>query len=89
MVYLIVAGLSEVACAVGLECTEGFTRDWPNVVVGLVIVVSLAILAIAFRTISIGTGYAMWTRIGVVGTAILGVLLFKRSVNSGELVSSH
>lgn len=72
---LFVAGLLEVGWAIGLKYTEGFTRLWPSVFTILAIVVSMVLLGIAVRTIPVGTGYAVWTGIGAVGTATLGIIL--------------
>ena len=73
---LFLAGLFEIGWAVGLKYTDGFTRLWPSVITGAAIVASMYFLALAVRTIPIGTGYAVWTGIGVVGVAILGMILF-------------
>ncbi len=73
---LFVAGLVEVAWAVGLKYTEGFTRLWPSVLTVAGGLASFFLLAQAARTIPIGTAYAVWTGIGAVGTAALGMLLF-------------
>jgi quaternary ammonium compound-resistance protein SugE len=75
-VWLTVAGLLEVVWAIGLKYTVGFTRPWPSVVTGAAMLASLYFLALAVRTIPIGTGYAVWTGIGAVGVAILGMVLF-------------
>jgi quaternary ammonium compound-resistance protein SugE len=79
--YLLIAGLFEVAWAVGLKFTDGFTRWWPSVWVGTAMMVSLFFLSLALRTIPLGTGYAVWTGIGAVGTAILGMILFNEPAN--------
>ena len=76
---LVVAGLCEVGWAIGLKYTEGFTRPFPTAIVVAVMVASVWLLAIALRTIPVGTGYAVWTGIGAVGTAILGMILFGES----------
>jgi quaternary ammonium compound-resistance protein SugE len=73
---LAVAGLFEVAWAVGLKYTDGFTRWWPSVGTALAMVVSVVLLALAMRTLPVGTAYAVWTGIGAVGTALLGIALF-------------
>ena len=73
---LAVAGLFEVAWAVGLKYTEGFSRWWPSVGTALAMVVSVVLLALAMRTLPVGTAYAVWTGIGAVGTALLGIALF-------------
>ena len=73
---LAVAGLFEIGWAVGLKYTDGFTRLWPSVWTGLAMVVSVVLLALAVRTLPIGTAYAVWTGIGAAGTALLGIYLF-------------
>lgn len=73
---LVVAGLFEIGWAIGLKYTEGFTRLWPSVWTVAAMVVSIALLGLALKTIPIGTGYAVWTGIGAAGTAILGIILF-------------
>ncbi len=75
-VVLFVAGLVEVAWAVGLKYTAGFTRLWPSVLTIAGGFASFFLLAQAARTIPIGTAYAVWTGIGAVGTAALGMVLF-------------
>jgi quaternary ammonium compound-resistance protein SugE len=75
-VCLFVAAIFEIGWAVGLKSTHGFTKLWPSVLTISAMVVSMTLLAIAVRTIPIGTGYAVWTGIGAVGTAILGILLY-------------
>jgi quaternary ammonium compound-resistance protein SugE len=71
-----IAGLAEVGWAVGLKYTEGFTRLWPSVLVLASMVLSVWLLSLALRTLPVGTGYAVWTGIGAVGTATLGIFLF-------------
>ena len=73
---LAVAGLFEVAWAVGLKYTDGFSRWWPSVGTALAMAVSVVLLALAMRTLPVGTAYAVWTGIGAVGTALLGIALF-------------
>ncbi|HSH45981.1 MAG TPA: quaternary ammonium compound efflux SMR transporter SugE [Longimicrobiales bacterium] len=77
--YLVVAGLFEMGWAIGLRYTEGFTRLWPSLWTAGAMAVSVYLLARALQTIPVGTGYAVWTGIGAVGTAILGMLLFDES----------
>lgn len=74
--WLVLAGLLEIVWATGLKYTEGFTRLWPSVITGAAMLASIYFLALALRTIPIGTGYAVWTGIGAVGVAILGIILF-------------
>lgn len=75
-VVLFIAGLLEIAWAVGLKYTEGFTRLWPSIATGIAVAGSMGLLAVAVRTLPLGTAYAIWTGIGTVGTAVLGILLF-------------
>jgi quaternary ammonium compound-resistance protein SugE len=84
--YLVVAGLLEVAWAVGLKYTEGFTRLWPTVFTIAALAGSMALLAMALRDLPLGTAYAVWTGIGAVGTAVLGIMLFGESASAARLV---
>jgi quaternary ammonium compound-resistance protein SugE len=76
---LLVAGLLEIGWAIGLKYTDGFTRLWPTVGTVTSMVLSMALLGIAVRTLPVGTAYAIWTGIGAVGTATLGIVLFGES----------
>jgi quaternary ammonium compound-resistance protein SugE len=78
-IWLTLAGCLEVVWAIGLKYTEGFTRPWPSVITGAAMLASIYFLALAVRTIPIGTGYAVWTGIGAVGVAILGMIFFNES----------
>jgi quaternary ammonium compound-resistance protein SugE len=73
--YLFVAGLFEVGWAIGLKYTQGFTRLVPTVFTGVSMVVSLGLLGLALKSLPVGTAYAVWTGIGTIGTAILGIAL--------------
>src|SRR6478735_6086231 len=84
-IYLFIAGLLEIGWAIGLKYTEGFTRFWPSVATGSCMVASFILLALALRTIPVGTGYAVWTGIGAIGTAILGIILFAEPATSARL----
>ncbi len=75
-VYLTLAGLLEVGWAIGLKYTEGFTRLVPSVLTAISMVASVLLLGLALKTLPVGTGYAVWTGIGTVGTATLGIVLF-------------
>ncbi len=75
-VYLFLAGMLEIVWAIGLKYTEGFTRLWPSVITIAVAWLSFYLLALAVKTIPVGTGYAIWTGIGAAGVAILGMILF-------------
>lgn len=76
-VYLIAAGLFECGWAIGLKYTEGFTRLWPSLATLAAMAISFWLLSIAMKTIPVGTAYAVWTGIGAVGVAILGMVLFQ------------
>ena len=75
-IYLFLAGVTEVAWAIGLKQTHGWTRLWPSVITAILMVVSFALLSLALRALPLGTAYAVWTGIGAVGTAIAGIVLF-------------
>ncbi len=83
---LLLAGLLEVAWAVGLKYTEGFTRPWPTVGTVAALAASMALLGLALRTLPLGTAYAVWTGIGTIGTAILGIVLFEEPASVMRLV---
>ena len=75
-VYLFVAGGFEIVWATGIKYSDGFTRLWPSVGTVAAMSVSMVCLALAARAIPIGTAYAIWTGIGAVGMAIVGIILF-------------
>jgi quaternary ammonium compound-resistance protein SugE len=86
-VLLLIAGLLEVAWAIGLKYTEGFTRLWPSVLTLTSMTASVVLLGIAMKSLPVGTSYAVWVGVGAVGTAALGMVLFGESANPGRLVS--
>ena len=73
---LFIAGLFEIAWAIGLKYTEGFSRLWPSLGTAGAMVVSVVLLGLAMRSLPVGTAYAVWTGIGAVGTVVLGIVLF-------------
>ncbi len=75
-VLLVVAGLLEVGWAIGLKYTQGFTRPWPSVFTLTAMVLSVVLLGIAMKSLSVATSSAVWVGMGAVGTAILGMVLF-------------
>jgi len=85
-VSLGIAGVFEIAWAVGLKYTDGFSKAWPSFFTLLAMGVSLYFLAQALKTIPLGTGYAVWTGIGAAGTAILGIILFAESAQLVRLL---
>jgi len=86
-VILVLAGLFEIAWAIGLKYTEGFTRFWPSVGTLVAMIVSVVLLGVAMRSLPVGTSYAVWVGVGAVGTAILGIVLFGESASAGRLAS--
>jgi len=82
---LIIAGLFEIGWAIGLKYTEGFSRLWPTLGTVAAMVVSLALLGLALRSLPVGTAYAVWTGVGTVGTAVLGIMLLGESANPMRL----
>jgi quaternary ammonium compound-resistance protein SugE len=84
-IYLLFAGLFEIGWAIGLKYTHGFTRLWPSLATAASMVVSLFLLALAVRTLPLGTAYAIWTGIGAVGTVALGIVLFDEPADAARL----
>jgi quaternary ammonium compound-resistance protein SugE len=84
-ILLVVAGLLEVCWAVGLKYTQGFTRLWPSLFVGVTLAASMVLLSLAARTLPIGTAYAVWVGIGALGAAVLGIVLFHEPVTAARL----
>lgn len=86
-IILVIAGLFEIVWAIGLKYTESFTRLWPSIATLVAMVISVWLLAIAMRSLPVGTAYAIWVGIGAVGTVILGIILFGEAVNSIRVIS--
>jgi quaternary ammonium compound-resistance protein SugE len=84
---LFTAGLLEVGWAIGLKYTEGFTRVVPSVLTLAAMAGSVILLGFALKTLPVGTGYAVWTGIGTIGTAILGIALFDEPATAARLAS--
>ncbi|WP_027080920.1 quaternary ammonium compound efflux SMR transporter SugE [Luteimonas mephitis] len=84
-IYLVLAGVFEIGFAIGLKYTEGFTRLWPSLVTAAAAATSLWLLTQALRTIPVGTAYAVWTGIGAIGVATLGIVLFSESASPARL----
>lgn len=85
-IYLLIAGLLEVGWAIGLKYTDGFTRLVPSVLTGAAMIASFYFLSNALKSIPIGTGYAIWTGIGAVGTALIGMFLLGESKEIGRII---
>lgn len=86
-ILLIVAGLFEVVWASLLAATDGFTRLWPSVGFVVALAVSMLLLAIAVRTLPIGTAYAVWVGIGTVGTVLFGIVVRHQSTSLPNLLA--
>lgn len=86
-IILVVAGLFEVCWAIGLKYTDGFSKFWPSVATIVAMVISVALLGFAMKTLPTGTAYAVWVGIGAVGTVILGIVLLGESASPMRLVS--
>jgi quaternary ammonium compound-resistance protein SugE len=84
-VLLFLAGLLEVAWAVGLKYTDGFTRPWPTAATLVAMIGSVVLLALAVRTLPLGTAYAVWTGIGTAGAVLLGIVLFQEPATLARL----
>lgn len=83
---LVVAGLLEITWAIGLKTTEGFTKPLPTLLTVAAMVASMVLLGLAVRTLPVGTGYAVWTGIGALGTVALGMWLFQEPVTVWRVI---
>ena len=86
-IYLTIAGLFEVGWAIGLKFTEGFTRLLPSLWTIASMILSIVLLGLALKTLPVGTAYAVWTGIGAVGTAALGIYLFGEPATAARRAS--
>lgn len=86
-IILICAGLFEVVWSVGLKYTEGFTRFTPSVITAVGMLISVWLLAIAMKTLPLGTAYAVWVGVGVIGAFIAGIVLFHETVTPMRIIS--
>ena len=83
---LFIAGLFEVIWAVGIKYTEGWTKLWPSTFTVLAMIASFYLLSMALKTIPMGTAYAVWTGVGIIGTAIFGIIYFKEPADILRMV---
>ncbi|MEW8078758.1 MAG: quaternary ammonium compound efflux SMR transporter SugE [Candidatus Thiodiazotropha endolucinida] len=86
-IYLVVAGLFECGWAIGLKYTEGFTKLVPSLLTISAMAISFWLLSVAMKTIPVGTAYAVWTGIGAVGVAVLGMVMLGESRDILRIVS--
>jgi quaternary ammonium compound-resistance protein SugE len=82
---LVVAGVFETGWAIGLKFTEGFTKPVPSILTIVAMAVSMGLLGLAVRSLSVGTAYAVWTGIGSTGTVLLGIYLFGEPATAARL----
>lgn len=85
-VYLVIAGLLEIGWAIGLKYTEGWTKLYPSILTIIGMAASFHFLSLALKSLPIGTAYAVWTGIGAVGTAILGIMVFGESKDLSKII---
>ncbi|MGE5479272.1 MAG: quaternary ammonium compound efflux SMR transporter SugE [Chloroflexota bacterium] len=85
-IILVIAGIFETGWAIGLKYSHGFTKLWPSVWTALSMSLSVFLLSVALKKIPVGTGYAVWTGIGAVGVAILGMILFNESRDVARVI---
>ncbi len=86
-IVLLLAGLFEVAWAIGLKYTDGFTRPLPTALTLAAMAASVLLLGVVMKSLPVGTAYAVWVGVGAVGTALLGIVLFAEPATAGRLVS--
>jgi len=86
-IILFLAGLAEIVWAVGLKYSEGFSRLWPSAITVAGMAVSIWLLALAMRTLPLGTAYAVWTGIGAVGSFIAGIVLLGETASLARVAS--
>lgn len=84
-IILLIAGLFEIGWAVGLKFTDGFSRPIPSLLTAVSLVISMVLLGWAVKTLPLGTAYAVWTGVGAVGTAIVGIVVFKEPATAARL----
>lgn len=82
---MFIAGILEIGWAVGIKYSDGFTKLFPSIVTVVMMILSFIFLSQALKSIPIGTGYAIWTGIGAVGTAVLGIILFNEPRDFGRI----
>ena len=85
-VYLLLAAVLEVSWAIAMKYSEGFTRLLPSMITAVGYLASALFLSLALKKLPLGTAYAMWTGFGIVGTTVLGVLLFRETLNAAQVV---
>lgn len=85
-VYLLIAGVSEVVWAVAMKFSEGFSKFLPSAITVAGYIISAVFLSLALRKLPLGTAYAIWTGFGIIGTSLLGILLFHETLNAAHIL---
>ena len=85
-IMLLIAGVTEVTWAVAMKAADGFTKTVPSVITVVGYILSAVFLSMALKELPLGTTYAMWTGFGIVGTAVLGVLLFHETMSITQVI---
>ena len=84
--YLLIAGILEITWAITMKMSNGFTAPIPTIITGIGYIASAVFLSIAFRYLPLGTAYAIWTGIGIVGTTIMGIFLFQEKLSILQII---
>ena len=87
-VYLVIAGLLEVVWAYFMKQSDGFSRPWPTAIMGVTMVGSVGLLALAMRTLPLGTAYTIWTGIGAVGAFVVGIVVLGEDASPARIVAA-
>ncbi len=84
--FLVLAGIAEITWAVALKYSNGFQNLWPSIITVVAYIASLVLLAFALKRMNLGVAYAIWTGIGIVGTTVLGIFLFKEQLSVWQVI---
>ena len=84
-IMLLFAAIFEVTWALAMKLSDGFTKLLPSIVTGVGYIASAVFLALALKKLPIGTAYAMWTGFGIVGTSLLGIILFRETITPAQI----
>ena len=85
-IYLILAGVLEITWAVAMKFCEGFTVLVPSIITGVGYIASAVFLSLALKQLPLGTAYAIWTGMGIMGTALLGFFLFHEKLSTPQVI---
>lgn len=85
-IRLLIAGVLEVSWAVAMNCSEGFTKLVPSIITAIGYIASAIFLSMALKDLPLGTAYAIWTGIGIIGTTLLGIVLFNEKLSLPQVI---